>query len=262
MVATATARTGPSASPRAHLIPSLLAAVVALAILAGCAAVAPGGAAAAETEGPAGTQPPVVTAGLALPPTPAPIDLPALPSDFDVGPREALATADADPKVLAAREQSLDGLTASIDVEPGEWEIGFFDGGDKVNLVFVDGNTGEVNASWTGEQVVWPMARGRSGQFGHLLNAPYVWIPMALIFFFALFDFRRPGRIAHLDLAVLLSFGISQAFFNAAEIGVSVPLYYPPLLYLLGRMMWIGFRGSTLPLRPSLFDLDGECAGR
>ncbi len=42
---------------------------------------------------------------------------------------------------------------------------------------------------------------------------------------------------------MLLSFGISHAFFNAAEIGVSVPLYYPPLVYLLLRLMWIGFRG-------------------
>ena len=34
---------------------------------------------------------------------------------------------------------------------------------------------------------------------------------MALVFLVGLFDFRRPGRIAHLDLLVLLSFGISQA---------------------------------------------------
>ena len=43
---------------------------------------------------------------------------------------------------------------------------------------------------------------------------------------------------------MLLSFGVSQAFFNAAEIGISVPLYYPPLIYLLARMLWIGFRGA------------------
>ena len=77
------------------------------------------------------------------------------------------------------------------------------------------------------------MARGKSGQFGHVLNAPYVWIPLALIFLLGLWDFRRWRKWVHLDLLVLLSFGISQAFFNAAEIGVSVPLYYPPLVYLL-----------------------------
>ena len=57
-------------------------------------------------------------------------------------------------------------------------------------------------------------------------------------------------RIANLDLLVLLGFGVSHFFFNRAEIGVSVPLQYPPLLYLLGRALWIGFRGRGEGLRP------------
>ena len=97
------------------------------------------------------------------------------------------------------------------------------------------------------------MARGYAGQFGHILNAPYVWIPLALIFLVGLFDFRRPLRFAHLDLLVLLSFGISQVFFNSGDIGVSVPLAYPPLRlplrpHALGRLSRAG-RGG---LRPSL----------
>src|SRR5262249_59171085 len=94
------------------------------------------------------------------------------------------------------------------------------------------------------------MARGYSGQFGHKLNAPYVWIPLAAIFFLGLFDFRRGRRVAHLDLLVLLSFGISEVYFNAGNIGVSVPLAYPPLVYLLARMLWVGFRGPGSGLRP------------
>ena len=74
------------------------------------------------------------------------------------------------------------------------------------------------------------MARGYEGQFGHALNAWYVWIPLALLFFFGLFDFRRPWKLVHLDLLVLLCFGISHFFFNRGEIGVLVPLVYPPLL--------------------------------
>jgi hypothetical protein len=46
----------------------------------------------------------------------------------------------------------------------------------------------------------------------------------------------------HLDLLVLSLFSVSLACFNAAEIGWSVPLVYPLLLYLLGRMLWIGLR--------------------
>ena len=50
-------------------------------------------------------------------------------------------------------------------------------------------------------------------------------------------DFRRPLRLLHLDLLVLLGFGASHVFFNRGEIDVSVPLVYPVLLYLLVRML-------------------------
>jgi hypothetical protein len=53
-----------------------------------------------------------------------------------------------------------------------------------------------------------------------------------------------------LDLLVLLGFGVSHYFFNRAEIGVSVPLVYPVLLYLLGRALWIGLRGRGEGINP------------
>ena len=43
---------------------------------------------------------------------------------------------------------------------------------------------------------------------------------------------------------------LSHFFFNRGEIGVSVPLQYPVLLYLLGRALWIGLRGRGEGLRP------------
>jgi hypothetical protein len=177
--------------------------------------------------------------------------LPATPADFDVGASDAINTANEDPRIEALRRER-GGLDAIPTLARGHWEINYIDDGDPAALAFVDGTSGEVENVWTGAQVIWPMARGYEGQFGHILNAPYVWIPLALIFFFGLFDFRRPKRLAHLDLLVLLSFGLSQLFFNNAEIGVSVPLAYPPLLYLLARMVWIGFKGGGAGLRPSV----------
>ncbi|HKT83031.1 MAG TPA: glycosyltransferase 87 family protein, partial [Solirubrobacterales bacterium] len=44
--------------------------------------------------------------------------------------------------------------------------------------------------------------------------------------------------------------GVSNLFFNRAEIGVSVPLQYVPLAYLFGRALWIGLRGGGGGLRP------------
>jgi len=192
--------------------------------------------------------------------TSVPSGFPATPADYLVSARQALRTADTDPKVIARKESltSRDVLTASVQAEPVRtWEVGYFVNGEKVNLVVVDGETGEATQSWTGPAVDWPMARGKPGQFGHVLNAPWAWIPLALVFGAGLWDFRRWRKWVHLDLLALLAFGISQAFFNAARIDVSVPIVYPLLAYLLARMLWIGFRGHGLDgtagegLRPS-----------
>lgn len=162
---------------------------------------------------------------------------------------EAIAAADQDPKVREEeREHGSLGPTATLD--DGHWEVAYFSGGDQLALVLVDPHSGEVTESWTGYQVAWKMARGYSGAFGHKLNAPYVFIPLCLIFLLGLVDWRRLRRVANLDLLVLLGFGVSHFFFNRANIGASVPLVYPVLLYLLGRSLWIGLRGRGEGLRP------------
>jgi hypothetical protein len=151
----------------------------------------------------------------------------------------------------AVKERQLNGPLAPVaNVVDGQWEVAYFAGGEEVALVIVDRQSGEVRESWTGYQVAWKMARGYSGAFGHKLNAPYVFLPLCLIFLIGLVDWRRLRRVANLDLLVLLGFGASHFFFNRAEVGVSVPLQYPVLLYLLGRALWIGFRGRGEGLRP------------
>ena len=111
----------------------------------------------------------------------------------------------------------------------------------------VDDRSGAIVEQWSGDQVAWSMARGYAGAFGRKLNAPYVWIPLCVLFLAPFLDFRRPFRLLHLDLLVLLAFGASHYFFNRGEIGVSVPLAYPVLLYLLARVLFAAFR----PRRPS-----------
>ena len=163
--------------------------------------------------------------------------------------REATRIAQREEKVI--EQDRINGaLSSAAELEDGDWEVGFFAGEEKVALVVVDEPTGIVRESWTGHQVSWKMARGYEGSFGHKLNAPYVFIPLCLVFLLGLVDWRRPWRIANLDLLVLLGFGVSHVFFNRAEIGVSVPLVYPVLLYLLARMLWIGLRGRGSGLRP------------
>ena len=121
----------------------------------------------------------------------------------------------------------------------------------QIALVTVEDLTGRVTEAWTGPQVAWKMARGRSGAFGgKTLQTWYVWIALCVVFLAGLADFRRPLSLRNLDLLALIAFSISLFFFNRGEIFRSVPLAYPPLLYLLGRAAWVGFRGRGPGLRP------------
>jgi len=162
---------------------------------------------------------------------------------------DAVRAANRDAKVVDQRQKN-DGLTHSAAMVEGRWEVAYFAADEQVALAIVDPDTGEVVESWTGYQVAWKMARGYEGAFGHKLNAPYVFLPLCALFLIGLVDWRRPWRPATLDLLVLLGFGVSHYFFNRAAIGVSVPLQYPVLLYLLGRALWIGLRGRGEGLRP------------
>lgn len=138
---------------------------------------------------------------------------------------------------------------------PGRWQVSWFDGDDEVVQVHVDDRTGGILESWAGDQVAWRMARGYEGAFGRKWNSPWLLIPLGLLFLLPFVDFRRPLRLLHLDLLVLLGFGVSHIFFNEGEIGVSVPLAYPVLLYVMARMLWEGWRrreraGKLVPHAP------------
>ena len=109
----------------------------------------------------------------------------------------------------------------------------------EIAQVLIDDASGVVLEHWTGYKVAWTMARGYPGAFGRIVNAPWVWIPLAVLFVVPFVTPRRPWRLLHLDLLVLSAFSASLALFYA-----SVPLVYPLLLYLLCRMLWIGLRRS------------------
>jgi hypothetical protein len=92
------------------------------------------------------------------------------------------------------------------------------------------------------------MARGRPGAFGgRFLNSWPVWLGLSAIFLLGLVDLRRPLRLSTLDLLVLLSFGVSLAFFNNGKIFQSSALAVPPLVYLVARTATIGFRPASRP---------------
>ena len=170
------------------------------------------------------------------------------PQFFDRSAREAERIAARAEKVREARRDGPLDPTAYTK-GAGRWQVSFFRNGDEVVQVLVDDRSGAVLEQWDGDQVAWRMARGYEGAFGRKLNAPWVWIPLCVLFLLPFVDFRRPFRLLHLDLLVLVGFGLSHVFFNRGEIGVSVSLVYPVLLYLLVRVLLAGFRPRERPGR-------------
>ena len=162
---------------------------------------------------------------------------------------EALELALAYPKIrdwLARYPEEGRTTSAQFDEDTGQWTVKVWsdlpDAGQVV-LAGVDDATGEIEYAYTGPQVAWSMARGNPRSFGDEINNPWIWWPLCAIFFLGLANLRRPLSLRNLDLLVLLSFAVSWWFFNQGQVFTSVPLAYPPLLYLLGRMIWIAARG-------------------
>jgi len=245
------------------LTPVVRGAVSALAVLACLLAAAP-----AAAQGP-GTLSGGNSGGLptALPGTPVGSTALVRPARPDVAPVGRRLTAvrvgrvaDAVEKVRRERREyprsTRDVFLKGVD----RWQVSYFartpPGAPRKEIaqVLIDDRSGRVVEAWTEYQVPWSMARGYPGAFGRIVNAPWIWIPLALLFLapFA----RRPWGMLQLDLLVLTAFSASTAFFNAARIDVSVPLLYPLLAYLLARMLWIGLRrpdageGATLAREP------------
>jgi hypothetical protein len=142
-----------------------------------------------------------------------------------------------------------------LDKSTGNWLIRYVVPDKELVEVDIDDATGQVTHVWTGPQVLWGMARGVPGAFGRKISAPYIWLPLCILFFAPFFDPRRPFRLLHLDLLVMLGFGVSNFYFNRADISASTPLAYPVLAYLLVRALMIGFRprrraGPLIPVAP------------
>jgi hypothetical protein len=192
------------------------------------------------------------------------------PAGFTLTAAQVLRIAARDPRSKAELRRHREAVPYEYTKGLGQWQVSWFSSGRKQKellQVYVDDTSGKVTQVWTGFQVAWTMARGYPGAFGRRVNALYVWLPLCALLIAPFLPWRRPrilgGRsgpgtprwsLLHLDLFVLLAFSVSLAFFNHAEIGLSVPLVYPFLIYLLVRVVLLAFgRGRPRqPLRPAV----------
>jgi hypothetical protein len=185
-----------------------------------------------------------------------PIPVPASnipPSGRRLSANKVLAIAGALAKMRAVRARYPGSYGGAYLKLPFHWQVSYFsrNGKKEIGQVIIDDLSGRVLEQWTGFQVAWTMARGYRGAFGRHVDALYVWLPLCVLFILPFFNFRRPFSLLHLDLIVLLLFSVSLAFFNHGRIYGSVPLSYPPLLYLLARMLALLRRRSRERLAPA-----------
>jgi hypothetical protein len=172
--------------------------------------------------------------------TPVPVTITNVPpAAHRLSAEQVLGIANRLPKMRALRREHRGSFGDVYLKGAFQWQVSYFTlGGQKeIGLVIINDVSGRVVEQWTGFQVAWTMARGYPGAFGRHVNALYIWLPLCVLFVLPFINFRRPFSLLHMDLLVLLLFSVSLAFFNHAHIYASVPLAYPPLLYLLARML-------------------------
>jgi hypothetical protein len=174
---------------------------------------------------------------------------------------QAQAIAARSPKVAEALREHPSAKPEVFLKGPSDWQVSWFTPGTgearkEVAQVKVNDATGAIVEAWNGPQVAWTMARGYPGAFGRKVNSPWVWIPLTVLFLAPFLSLRRRPQMLHLDLLVLVAFGVSVAYFNDANIDASVPIASGLLLYVLARALWIGYR------RRGPVDADGEPPAR
>jgi hypothetical protein len=169
------------------------------------------------------------------------------PPGFRLSGSEAIAIANGTATVRDERAESPAMKPQASTRGTDRWQIDYYQGGTDVAQVVIDDATGTVVEAWRNQQVEVKLARGYEDAVAGNVSEAWIWIPLCLLFFLPFFDPRRPFRLLHLDLLVLLSFSVSQFFFNKGEIVWSVPLVYPVLAYLFVRMIVAGLRPRTRP---------------
>ncbi|MDX6645812.1 MAG: hypothetical protein QOK40_1539 [Miltoncostaeaceae bacterium] len=238
-------RTGGGAARR-H---AALLALLVLALLAAPAAAAPGRSVAAPTPAAAAD----AVRGMVVGAAQGGVDL--LAAATGARPRaapptlteaEATSLARADPKIAGwIKDHRPTRVAAVLDPQKSAWTVDFIrKDGKGVEYIdaqaFISDATGELTETRVGPQVAWQMARGYEGAFGRAINRWRVWIPLCVVFLVPLLRFRRLVSWRTLDLLALLGFTVSLAWFNEGDVFTSVPLQYPPLVYLGARLLWIG----------------------
>ena len=175
------------------------------------------------------------------PPLERPPSLSRPPAGFTLTGRQAIAAANrADGGAgRASREPRM----YPIVFERGDnWQVSYFTGPEPTARRSPRrswaGGPGRCWELGTTPSSTAPLARGYSGAIAQKVNAPYVWLPLCLLFLAPFFDPRRPSGCSISTCSCCWASGSRCSSSTAAEITASVALTYPVLGYVFARMLW------------------------
>ena len=161
-----------------------------------------------------------------------------VPAGFAISAKQAIKVAESSPKM-----QAIHRAHHPLRIDPilwvrGHYEIQFFFHGKAIadQLVTAGGKLGPL---YTGALIDTLYARGH---YGDIFDSPWVLASFTLMFLLPLALLRRRSWMDRIDLAMLLGFGVSYALFDTTHLEAGVWAFYPPLIYLLVRMLMRGMR--------------------
>jgi glycosyl transferase family 87 len=175
--------------------------------------------------------------------------LTATPAGFLINPARALAIAKTSPKLLAIHRTHHPLHYIVEQMVRSHYEIFFYYHG-KVVADQVVLPTGQLGPTYTGALIQGIYARG---QYGGIFDSPWLLGSFTAMFLLPLLLLRGRSWLDRLDIAVVLAFFASYGLFDHTHLESAVWLFYPPLVYLLVRMLIRGLRP-----RPSRGRLDSR----
>lgn len=187
------------------------------------------------------TAPTASAQGVGLPLT-SPATATQPPPGFTSNALQAEAAAKASPQMQALHRRERPLRIDPLIWSGRRWFVDFSYRGRIVAEADVD-PAGNLLAVWIGP---YATAVYTHGHYAPIFDSPWVVIPFSLAFLLPFLTLRR--RLVVLDGLVILSFLVSYALFDHRQLALGVWMAYPPLLYLMVRMAWIGLRGRPVYL--------------
>jgi hypothetical protein len=160
------------------------------------------------------------------------------PPGFKINPAQAIAIAKHAPAMQAIHRAHHPLRIAPYVWVENHYEVYFFYHG-KVIADQLVGRVGQLGPTYTGPLILGLYGRGH---YGGIFDSPWILGSFTAMFLLPLLLLRQRSWVDRLDLAMLLSFGVSYALFDTSHLNSAVWAFYPPLLYLLVRMLMRGAR--------------------